>query len=402
MGDLRHSFDPVFFTQEEKEQLTARLRAAAEQEDDMKDSTKRTIRRTSHRLIIGVAVAAALTTGALAAAVNGGLLGYFEARTPEDQSALEEGIYQLDRSETYNGWTVELTDCIGDDSNVYLWVDVTAPKGTALTPPEGGWISSGFQAELPEDVSATMMTSLTALPDEDAGDNHISFCIMINAVSGDLRGKQVDITIEPITESWVTTGENGDLVFHEGGTLTQAIRDHEWVFEDVTLDYPDQTIRLTPNVEVPYLDGTATLTQVEISPLNTRVRIEGGSCYDHHGRLEKTPVADSSGVEEVIEGNGFTITVDDGSGEEAYWNGFSCWDALATTLVMKDGTTVEPSQNGGGSGCQDGVSNDIYQGPPYVERKFQYAESSTAPRVIDPQQVDYITVCGVRIDLPEN
>ena len=402
MGDLRHSFDPVFFTQEEKEQLTARLRAAAEQEDNMKDSTKRTIRRTSHRLIIGVAVAAALTTGALAAAVNGGLLGYFEARTPEDQSALEEGIYQLDRSETYNGWTVELTDCIGDDSNVYLWVDVTAPKGTALTPPEGGWISSSFQAELPEDVSATMMTSLTALPDEDAGDNHISFCIMINAVSGDLRGKQVDITIEPIAESWVTTGENGDLVFHEGGTLTQAIRDHEWVFEDVTLDYPDQTIRLTPNVEVPYLDGTATLTQVEISPLNTRVRIEGGSCYDHHGRLEKTPVADSSGVEEVIEGNGFTITVDDGSGEEAYWNGFSCWDALETTLVMKDGTTVEPSQNGGGSGCQDGVSNDVYQGPPYVERKFQYAESSTAPRVIDPQQVDYITVCGVRIDLPEN
>ena len=138
MGDLRHSFDPVFFTQEEKEQLTARLRQAAEQEDNMKDSTKRAIRHTSHRLIIGVAVAAALTTGALAAAVGGGLMGYFEARTPEDQSTLEEGIYQLNRSETYNGWTVELTDCIGDDSNVYLWVDVTAPEGTALTPPEGG------------------------------------------------------------------------------------------------------------------------------------------------------------------------------------------------------------------------------------------------------------------------
>lgn len=277
MGDLRHSFDPVFFTQEEKEQLTARLRQAAEQEDNMKDSTKRAIRHTSHRLIIGVAVAAALTTGALAAAVGGGLMGYFEARTPEDQSTLAEGIYQLNRSETYNGWTVELTDCIGDDSNVYLWVDVTAPEGTALTPPEGGWISSSFQAELPEDVSAAMMTSLTALPDEDAGDNRISFCIMINAVSGDLRGKQVDITIEPITESWVTTGENGDLVFHEGGTLTEAIRDHKWVFEDVMLDYPDQTIRLEPHVEVPYLDGTATLTKVEISPLNTLVRIEGGS-----------------------------------------------------------------------------------------------------------------------------
>ena len=53
MGDLRHSFDPVFFTQEEKEHLTARLRQAAEQEDNMKDSTKRAIRHTSHRLIIG-------------------------------------------------------------------------------------------------------------------------------------------------------------------------------------------------------------------------------------------------------------------------------------------------------------------------------------------------------------
>ena len=248
MDNLRHSFDSVHFSDEEKSRLTTRLRQAAEQGDNRKDSTKRTLRRTSRRLIVGVAVAAALTTGALAAAVGGGLLGYFEARTPEDQSALAEGIYQLNRSETYNGWTVELTDCIGDDSNVYLWVDVTAPEGTVLTPPEGGWISSSFHVELPEDVSAAMMTSLTALPDEDAGDNRISFCIMINAVSGDLRGKQVDITLEPITESWVTTGENGGRVFQEGGTLTEAIRDHSWVFEDVMLDYPDQTIRLEPNV----------------------------------------------------------------------------------------------------------------------------------------------------------
>ena len=72
-------------------------------------------------------------------------------------------------------------------------------------------------------------------------------------------------------------------------------------------------------------------------------------------------------------------------------------------LVMKDGAIVEPSKNGGGSGCQDGVSNDTYKGVPYVEEKSQYAENSylIAPRVIDPSQVDYILVCGVRIDLPQ-
>ena len=44
-----------------------------------------------------------------------------------------------------------------------------------------------------------------------------------------------------------------------------------------------------------------------------------------------------------------------------------------------------------------------YKGVPYVEEKSQYAENSNLipPRVIDPSQVDYILVCGVRIDLPQ-
>lgn len=132
MADLNHSFDHFAFTSEEKEQLTDRLRQAAEQEERMKEPTKRIIRHTGHRLLIGAGAAAALTMGALAATVGGGLLGYFEARTPEDQSALENGIYRLDRSESWNGWTVALTDCVGDNANSYVWVEVTAPEGTAL------------------------------------------------------------------------------------------------------------------------------------------------------------------------------------------------------------------------------------------------------------------------------
>lgn len=82
MADLNHSFDHFAFTSEEKEQLTDRLRQAAEQEERMKEPTKRIIRHTGHRLLIGAGAAAALTMGALAATVGGGLLGYFEARTP--------------------------------------------------------------------------------------------------------------------------------------------------------------------------------------------------------------------------------------------------------------------------------------------------------------------------------
>ena len=80
MADWNHSFDYFAFTPEEKEQLTDRLRQAAEQEERMKEPTKRIIRHTGRRLLIGAGAAAALTMGTLAATVGGGLLGYFEAQ----------------------------------------------------------------------------------------------------------------------------------------------------------------------------------------------------------------------------------------------------------------------------------------------------------------------------------
>ena len=384
MDDLRHSFPPISFTLEEKKHLAARLKAAAEQEETMNNTKRHTVRHISRRIAIGAGVAAALTTGALAAAMNGGLLNYFDARSPEDRNALEESIYQINRSETYNGWTVELTDCIGDDTNGYVWVEVTAPEGTVLQPPEGGQFCSMYYLDSPEDHFGR---NITALPDSDPQDNCISFCLELNSLDGNLRGQTVDFTLEPIVDVWWTDSGTEYAAQHNGSELTEAIRDHTWVFEDVVLDYPDQAVRLTPNLEVPYMDGTATLTKIEITPLTTTVRIEGGSCYDHHGRA-------------AAEAAGSKIPV---SSDPDTW--FDCWHALETTLVMKDGTILEPPEwcGMGGSSCQDGVSSDTYTGVPYVQKAFQYATNSNLipPRVIDPSQVDYILVCGVRIDMPQ-
>ena len=384
MDDLRHSFPPISFTPEEKEHLAARLKAAAEQEETMNNTRRHTVRHISRRIAIGAGVAAALTTGALAAAMNGGLLNYFDARSPEDRNALEESIYQINRSETYNGWTVELTDCIGDDTNGYVWVEVTAPEGTVLQPPKGGQFCSMYYLDSPEDHFGR---NITALPDSDPQDNCISFCLELNSLDGNLRWQTVDFTLEPIVDVWWTDSGTEYAAQHNGSELTEAIRDHTWVFEDVVLDYPDQAVRLTPDLEVPYMDGTATLTQIEITPLTTTVRIEGGSCYDHHGRA-------------AAEAAGSKIPV---SSDPDTW--FDCWHALETTLVMKDGTILEPPEwcGMGGSSCQDGVSSDTYTGVPYVQKAFQYATNSNLipPRVIDPSQVDYILVCGVRIDMPQ-
>lgn len=386
MDDLRHSFPPISFTPEEKEHLAARLKAAAEQEETMNNTRRHTIRHVSRRIAIGAGVAAALTTGALAAAMNGGLLNYFDARSPEDRNALEESIYQINRSETYNGWTVELTDCVGDDNNVYLWVDVTAPEGTVLDAPNGGYFYTYFSLELPKDILGTSGGGVTPIPDQDPQDNRISFCLDLGVHDGTLRGQSVDLTLETIVDRWWSDPGTDGAVLHEGD-VTGAIMDHAWVFEDVALDFPDQAVRLTPELEIPYRDGTATLTEIEITPLTTTVRIEGGTCYDHHGRA-------------AAEASGSKIPV---SSDPDTW--FDCWHALETTLVMKDGTILEPPEwcGMGGSSCQDGVSSDTYTGVPYVQKAFQYATNSNLipPRVIDPSQVDYILVCGVRIDMPQ-
>ncbi len=394
MADWNHSFDYFAFTPEEKEQLTDRLRQAAEQEERMKEPTKRIIRHTGRRLLIGAGAAAALTMGTLAATVGGGLLGYFEARTPEDQGVLEDSIYRLDRSESWNGWTVALTDCVGDDANSYVWVEVTAPEGTVLCPPEDGQFCSGYTMRTAEEYSGS---SITSIPDDDPGDERISFCLELTALQGTLRGRTVDLTLDPIVDCWWSDPGTDRAVLHEGD-VTGAIKDHTWVFEDVALNYPDQAVRLDLDVDIPYRDGTATLTGLEITPLTATVRIEGGSCYDHHGRSEAQP-REHAGEIVIDAGQAGSITITDDPAEDiSTW--FECWDALEAVLVMKDGTSLPLTQLNGGSSCEDGVSNDLYEGVPYVEKRVRYAETGN-PRVIDPSQVDHILVCGVRVELPD-
>lgn len=63
MRGIRGEFESVEFTQEEKNELAARLRLAAEQEGNMTDQTKRRVRKLSRGVVIGLAAALILTVG---------------------------------------------------------------------------------------------------------------------------------------------------------------------------------------------------------------------------------------------------------------------------------------------------------------------------------------------------
>ena len=137
--NIKESFERVGFTPEEKMALTARLKRAAEQEENMTSQIKRKIKKISGGMIFGIAAAVMMTAGALAAVISPGLHNWFDTATPGASEILEDGIYRLNRSETFNGWTVTLGECVGDDSSVYIWVDIAAPERTVLAPPENGY-----------------------------------------------------------------------------------------------------------------------------------------------------------------------------------------------------------------------------------------------------------------------
>ena len=78
--------------------------------------------RRKHRkgpLIAVLAAAAALLMGAAAVAGLSPVLEHYFAGTPtEELTLLGAGAAPLGLSQTYAGWTVTLTDCVGDDHNV--------------------------------------------------------------------------------------------------------------------------------------------------------------------------------------------------------------------------------------------------------------------------------------------
>lgn len=346
----------------------------------MTEGTKRKVRKVSRGVVIGIAAALILTVGALAAAMNGTWGGLFSFQSLEEQELLEKLTYEIGQTKTVDGWEVTLSRCAGDDRMLYIWVEMRAPKDFVYEPPEE-YLDLYTEWDLEAENGEGIYGSGTSKFTWDEQTRTITYCSGW-PTHNSVAGETADIILKPLrwdgwnweTEEWVK------LPLWEGNV----------VFEDVELNYPNETIRLTPEIEIPYLDGTTTLTQLEISPFRAFARVEGGSCYQHHW-VEATQADIQAGK-----------TIRDGL-RSAYGE-MDCWGALEVEIHMKDGTVIVP-RTAVLSKCQDGFQTEdgSYAGECYVERRMEYEPIpiyGMPDRVIDPSQVDYVTVCGV--DIPVN
>lgn len=438
--NIKENFERVGFTPEEKMNLTARLAQAVEQKETMTDTTKRKIKRISGGMIFGVAAAVMMTAGALAAAFSPGIVrNWLGVSTPStiqtpdnsacqsqpDQSeaiqppvipeettppaepvvkepseeipepmktpsklrdwfnistvaapeALEKNICPLNRSETYNGWTVTLDECAGDDSIVYVHVTVTAPEGAVLDESRfyglGGLVTVGGG-------------NMYHVPDKDPTDNRIAFLIQSDFIYENLQGKTVTVEVSDLLTYWWEREDAPPLsdeekaIYGELTELAAPIRDHVWTFEDVVLDFTAQTVPMESGTEVPYWDGTTTVTKLVVSPFSAKIRVEGGSIAAYADYDDTFTFVPSVEHRESYQ-------------HERHAQREALEKALTVEVVLRDGNVIPlTTQSSGRLGRTEGI-----EGPstPFVAFDLRCAE----PQVWNPDQVDYVRVCGVDI-----
>lgn len=369
--DFNKEIDEIKFSEEEKKSLAERLRTAAEAEN----AGKKPKRFYKRGIIAAAAAVAVMSVTAAAVGISGqNIKKYFGGSSEASELMLDKGTYQINRSETYNGWTVSLTDCAGDDSNLYIGIDVTAPEGTVLENYERYYHFDDYDISfgLFDDIRSSW--GVREVEDEDPTDNKLSFVFEI-VTHEPVQGKTADIMLSDFIDWWWEDRYTENAVQHEGSELTEAVRGHKFKFKDVRLDYTNQTIRLEPNVPVEIFSGEATLTKLEISPISVTARIVGGSCDDHHNKAASRPelVAETWGEEYTPDGT--------------RRNDFCDLD-LTIEFVMKDGSVYD-YRHGHGS-CEDDPNAE---GGTYIEMTRSYS------KLIDISQIEYVVVCGTEVDI---
>lgn len=185
-----------------------------------------------------------------------------------------------------NGWTLSITDCVGDDYYIYLGLELEAPEGTVLDAADYGFSSSNVRFT---DSGLYGSWDIAPLPDEDPTDNKLPMMWLLYSSQPGVNGSTVQLKASNLGHNWeIAPGLELKYDLDCAGT---------WDFGYVTLRYPDYIRRLTPDAPVKVAIGgpdggrelDAAVSEIHISPLALYVWISGEDLILHHGAGEPSP-----------------------------------------------------------------------------------------------------------------
>ena len=314
-------------------------------------------------LLTSAAVAVVAASPTLRDSVFGGGAGY------------EQSSGFIGQSIEKNGWTLTITDCVGDDLDLYLGLELEAPEGTVLDQETYffGDRTFDFTMKFPDLGRNGGAEGLHCLPDDDPSDNRLSFLLHARAFkffqenTGSFNGQRVRLAFPGLSHYiWIE---------EEPEWRREVVRDcgETWDFGTLTVSYPDSTIHLEPNLPVTTLDVEATITEVEISPLSVRVLIEGDALKGHHSWVPR-------------------------NAPDGY---YGCTEYQEIILYSEDGSafSVEIGDTDqSGSGCSGGELPDE-EGYLVLRRTYGRKVNGIPGRLVDVESLTAVSICGVVIPL---
>jgi len=348
--NYRKELDGLRLTEESKKALAESLR----RREAHPAVRPRRLRVSAGKIAAAAAVICLLMTGAVATVVGSPTL---RDKLFGDSAGYGQSSGFIGKSVEKDGWTVTITDCVGDDRNLYLGIEVEAPEGVVLDAED-----SLFLEYSDDFIRGGGSGGMQSLPDDDPTDNRIQFMQRYYSSSfgsGGLR-RTSHYVLKKFAHS-LGAGEDGRPVY-------EVDCDAAWDFGWLDVSYPDSTIRLEPDVPVTTLGVEATITSVEVSPLSVLVKIEGDALQNHHEWVPKDAP------------DGF----------------YGCIEYQEVFLYTGDGGTIPVNYEDGalcGGGCGGGSRAETEAAFLVLDRRFD------GDGLVDVGSLTAISVCGVMIPL---
>ena len=342
--------DRVRLTEESKRVLAESLRH--HKAADRPEIRSRRLTAGAGRIAAVAAVVCLLVTGAVAGVVASPTL---RDLVFGESAGYEQSSGFVGKSVERDGWTVTITDCIGDDRNLYLGIEVEAPEGVVLDAQNYCFLEC-----MDDFIWDGGGGGMRGLPDDDPTDNKIYFMQRYYRSSFDADGfsGRGRFVLKKLVHNFKLDEQGAGQYIEDCGAT--------WDFGYLEVSYPDSTIRLEPNLPVTTLDVEATITSVEVSPLSVLVRIEGDSLRNHHDWVPKN--------------------APDG------WYG--CIEYQEIYLYTEGGGCIPVNYEDGGSiggGCGGGSRAE--QEEPFI------VLSRRLDNLVDVDSLTAISICGVMIPL---
>ncbi len=371
-----NDWNNIKFSEQEKQQLADKLYASTQRTEKQQKPFRRPLRPIAVALlfVIGISVA-----GYAATTIRNVIKENFKG-TPAANTNFEQNITYLGLTDTWNGWSLTLTDVIGDYSAVWIGFELKSPENCKFDP------ARYYHFDDRDIQFKPKFSYFKGINVENMKfvDEHTLTGVLEIRTDVPLQNELVSISLSKfydIYDELDTTAKTETYIRH---TLTedyQEINQHTFSFKNVPLNYKTMEITLTPNDKVSVFQGEAILTKIIISPISVTARVEGEGCKNHHYKPSSRPEVylDSNRPEVYLDSN---IKVLDGS----VYNQ-ACLRELGLKVICKDGSEMKFT-SGSGS-CEDKTK------PYYIEKTQR-----TKQEIIDLDNIAYIEVCGRRYTIP--